>query len=185
MAEDLEGLITNAEGNGNDGLGNGKNGLEYMQSDTPTTYQRFRNSASNILVDVSAGWLFYLPIVASIEKFVVGMENEEVLKARGLAMGVHGVFLRPYGKFRGWWAKKWDVNSESSSFKKFLVDTTALMLYQIPTYSSVLYLSGASFEEGATALPLGLAVGAGTGRVFGMWLDKWRKIWGKEPTLSK
>jgi hypothetical protein len=33
-------------------------------------------------------------------------------------------------------------------------------------------------------LPSGLAVGALSGRLYGYWLDKWRKLWKRKTTLD-
>jgi len=58
-------------------------------------------------------------------------------------------------------------------------------LYQIPVYSTILTLAGASPEEIAVALPCGLTVGALSGRPYGYVLDKWRKHWGTKSTLEE
>ena len=97
-------------------------------------------------VDTTAAWMFYTPIMASIEKFIAGMDNKEVLKSRLFAAAYHAIFMRPYGKFREWYAKKWKADPDSSRFKKFLVDTSAMILVQTPSYSAILLLSGASLE---------------------------------------
>ena len=112
------------------------------------------------------------------------MESEEVLKSRLYSLGVQALVMRPYAKYREWWAQYWDVDKESSKLKKWGVDTSATVLYQIPVYAAILYGSGASMDEAAVALPCGVAIGASLGRVYGTWLDTWRKVWGRESTLD-
>ena len=148
-------------------------------------FKNIKNSITNYIVDTTAAWTFYTPTFATMEYLIAGMESEEILKSRLMAAGVQALVMRPYGKFREYWAKKWNANAESSRLKKFLVDTSALSIFQAPLYSAILYFSDVSLEEGLRALPVGILIGAASGRPYGYWLDKWRKIWGKKPTLSK
>jgi hypothetical protein len=147
-------------------------------------YHSLLNSAKEYLVDTSASVTFYTPIMASMEYLVAGMELPEVLTSRIAAASLHLVTSRPFGKFREWYAGKWNADVNSSSTKKFLVDTSALLLYQILLYSSILACSGASLEEAVVALPTGLMIGASTGRGYGKFLDRWRKKCGTKPTLE-
>ena len=123
--------------------------------------------------------------MAASEYFVGGMSPEEVVKSRLLAAAYHSVMMRPFGKFRQWYADKWEADAKSSAMKKLLVDTSATVIIQIPVYSAILYSAGASLDETAKALPAGIAIGALTGRPFGYFLDKWRKLWGTKPTLDE
>ncbi len=147
-------------------------------------FSKAYNSLTNYLVDVSAGWTFTTPLYG-ITEFLSGMENEEILKSRALSLIANAVFMRPYGKFRKSWANHWNTIPESSKKRKFVTETTAFSIIQIPLYSTMLYLAGASFEEWMVALPMGLVMGVATGRPFGIWQDKCRQFWGKEPVLSK
>jgi len=52
-------------------------------------------------------------------------------------------------------------------------------------YSGILMASGASLDEIRVALPTGLLIGVTTARPFGYVLDRWRKLCGTRPTLSK
>ena len=142
------------------------------------------NAAKNYLVDTSASWLFYTPMLA-ISECASGMETKEVVKSRLLAMGVHALVMRPYGKLREKWAKFWNTNSQSSALKKFVVDASISALYQIPIYSAILYASNVSFDEATYALPAGVAIGLCAGRPYGHWLDYWRKTWGLRGTLHE
>lgn len=139
----------------------------------------------NYVVDTTAALGFYTPLMASAEYFVAGMEPEKVLKSRLMAAAYHAIMMRPYGKFRQWWADYWHADHTSHPLKKFAVDTSATILFQVPAYSTILYLAGASLKEVLVALPVGLTIGALSGRPFGYVLDKWRKLCGTKPTLDK
>ncbi len=139
----------------------------------------------NYVVDMTAAWGFYTPLMASVEYFAAGMESEKVLKSRLMAAAYHAVLMRPYGKFRQWWADYWNVDYTSHPLKKFAIDTSAMIIFQVPSYSGILYLAGASLNEVLVALPVGLTVGVLSGRPFGYVLDKWRKLLGTKPTLDK
>ena len=138
----------------------------------------------NYLVDTSAAIMVYTPLMASVEYFS-GMDSDEILKSRLFAAAANTIITRPYTIFREWWAKQWKADAKSSKTKKFLVDTSAMVMVQTPLYSGILYSSGASLEDIAVALPSGLIVGALSGRPFGYVLDKWRKLWGTKPTLDE
>jgi hypothetical protein len=146
--------------------------------------QYLRNVVTNYLVDTSAGIIYFAPPMALIE-YAAGMDTPEVLKARAFAAGSHMLITRPYGKFREWWAKYWGADAESSHLKKFVVDTSALIMIATPLYATALSVAGASLKEGSIALPIGITFGVFSGRPFGWWMDKWRKLWKKKPLLSK
>ena len=97
--------------------------------ETQVRENTFLNSAKEYLVDTSASVTFYTPLMASMEYLVADMEPNEVLASRVAAAGLHLVTSRLYGKFREWYADKWDANSESSRLKKFGVDTSAILLF--------------------------------------------------------
>ena len=143
-----------------------------------------RSIAHRYIVDTTAAWLFYTPLMALSEHYVASMDSREVLHSRLYAAGVHALIMRPYGQFRQWWADYWHANGSSPFLKKLSVDTSAAVMFQLPAYSAILYASGASFKEIAVALPAGLAIGTLTGRPFGYVLDKWRKLWRTKPTLD-
>ncbi len=138
------------------------------------------------IVDVSAGWMFYTPLMAGIEKYVAGMESEEVLKSRLFAAGVHAIVMRPLGKIREFVAKNiWKADANSHWLKKAASDTTAVLVTQTPAYLAILAAVGTSPDEMYKALPFGLALGASTGRIFGKVQDKWRRYCGTKPVFEK
>ena len=150
-----------------------------------TNLRKHRDEIKNYFIDITASITFYTPIMAPMEYFIADMSGEEVLKSRSSAIGIAFLAARPNGIFRDWWARKLNATPESSRIKKILVDASALVVFQIPTYTTILTLSGASLSEIIVALPMGIAIGATFGRPYGYYLDKWRKLWGGKPTLEK
>ncbi len=153
--------------------------LEEIVSSEKKSSSNFKKYA----VDTTSSWLYWTPIMSVTEHFS-GMEAKEILTSRLLGIGLGLFVARPYGRFREYWADQWDADATSSQRKKLLVDTSAHLCFQIPCYSTMLYFSGASLEEGLTALATGVAVGTVLGRPFGYVQDKWRGLWGTRPTLD-
>ncbi len=139
---------------------------------------------ANYLVDTTAAWLYWTPVMTLTET-LSGMESKEILKSRLMSIALHTFVGRPYGLFRQYWANLWNADASSSRLKKIMVDTSAQICFQVPTYSTILYFSGASLKEGVAALVTGLTVGTLSGRPFGYVQDKWRKLWGARPTLDE
>ncbi len=136
----------------------------------------------NWAVDVTAGWLYWTPVMATTE-LASGMEPEEVIKSRAMSLLNHAVLGRVYGKYRQVMAKWYRADENSSELRKAASDITAQLTLQIPIYSTMLFFSGASLREGLAALGTGLAVGFFAGRPFGYVQDRWRKLWGTQQTF--
>src|SRR3989338_2297738 len=130
-----------------------KNGRDYMNAIVDIVTNK------SYWVDTTASWIYWTPVM-SVSETVSGLELEEVAKSRAIGLGVSAVLGRPYGKFRQYWADLWHADAESSRSKKFIVDTTALTVFQIPVYGTMLYFAGASLKEGAAAFAIGLVIGA-------------------------
>ena len=185
---DLEGRIE--ESKSNDSLSvhpiRGQYGnIREQQRELFSYLEHKRKSVQNYMIDVSAGWVFYTPLMA-VEEHFSGMSASEIFSSRAIS-ATQGIFTtKPYTSFREFWAKYWQVDKKSSFLKKFAIDTSATLLFQIPLYSSILFFSGASIEEAEKAMPLGLCIGLGTGRMYGSFLDHWRKrMGGKKPLFEE
>lgn len=131
------------------------------------------------LLDVTASWMFYTPLMAEAEYFIVGLEPLQIFYSRTFASAIGAMTMRPYGMFRDWWKKKWHVTTASSRLKKFAVDTSAMLIFQIPTYSSILYAAGVAPKQIALALPPAALIGMLSGRAYGFFLDSWRSFWNR------
>jgi len=136
------------------------------------------------IVDTTSSWLYWTPLM-TVTETISGMEPEQIVKSRLMSIFLHAVLGRPYGMFRQYYANLWNADANSSRKKKYVVDTTAQVIFQVPIYSAMLYFSGASFKEGITALATGVAAGVITARGFGYVQDKWRKLWNTKPTLDE
>ena len=137
------------------------------------------------LVDTSARIIFYVPVIGVWEKWVAEMEIVEVLKSRAGAVLINLVAGRIHGKVREWLCLLTRIDGSSSRTRKLVLDTLSGTVVGLITYSTVLYFSGASFDEAAVALPFGLLFTGSTGRPFGRFLDLYRKVWGTAPVLDR
>ena len=151
-------------------------------------YQRVKEAAANYLVDVSAGLIFYNPIMAAGEYLIAGMENPQVLKSRIGASIAQAICMRPSGMLRNVSAQHFGLTRESPWYQKAASDIGCILALQIPAYSTALYKAGASYEQGLRALGIAIAVTAltnnGTKIAFGKWMDTWRKVWGKKQAIK-
>lgn len=165
------------------------NGLETITSQSSRggrIAETVKKEARGYISDVFSGTLFYTPIMGANEYFIAGMELDEVLSTRG-GMVVTNMFIgRPYGKFRDFWARKvMRADANSSRLKKWATDITAPIMFYAPVYAAMMKMSGASWEETGTALATGMTIVTLSGRPYGWFLDKCRRIMGVKPALDK
>ncbi|MDP4039412.1 MAG: L-alanine exporter AlaE [Candidatus Pacearchaeota archaeon] len=156
--------------------------------DKRSIYQRVRDGVTSYLVDVSAGLIFYNPIMVVGEYLVAGMDSPEVLKSRIGSSIAQAVCMRPSGMLRNASAEHFNLTKESQWYKKGLSDTASILALQIPAYSIALYNAGVSIGEGGKALAMATAITAimnnGTKLGFGKWMDFWRGLWGKKKAIK-
>ncbi|PIN80848.1 hypothetical protein COV11_03100 [Candidatus Woesearchaeota archaeon CG10_big_fil_rev_8_21_14_0_10_30_7] len=137
------------------------------------------------LADTSLAHIVFTPICAFNEYVLAGIDGEEVLKARAIGLIVGTVTTRAYTCFADKLLKWCDVNEQSSSTKKYLIEIIGGHIIHAPIYTGLLKFSGASWEEIAIALPATIAMGTLTTRPFRYALNKWRKYWGLKPALDE
>ena len=142
-------------------------------------------STKAFLIDTSARILFYVPVIGVWEKYVAGMENEEVLKSRLSAVALNFVIGRVHGKIREFFSYITKTDENSSKLRKVVVDTAAGFIVGVSSYAAVLYASGASLDEALVAIPFAVGLTTVTGRPFGKFLDVYRKFWGTTPVYEK
>ncbi len=142
--------------------------------------------AKEYLVDTSSRIFFYVPAIGVWEKFVVDMENEEVLKSRVMAIAINSIGVgKAHTLCRKGLAKLTKTNEDSSKRRKQIVDFTSGLIVGLTSYSAVLYLADVSFEEGLNAVPFALAFTSLTGNFYGRFNDWYRKLLGYEGILHK
>ncbi|MEK6908472.1 MAG: L-alanine exporter AlaE [Nanoarchaeota archaeon] len=155
-----------------------------LESQKRSLYQKAKDAVTNYAVDVSAGLMFYNPIMALGEYAITGMDGPEVLKARMGASVAQMICMRPSGMLRNVSAKHFNLTKESPWYQKMTSDVASILALQIPAYSLALYNAGASTGEWAKALGVAVAVTTISGRPFGKWMDFWRGIWGKKKAIK-
>lgn len=78
----------------------------------------------------------------------------------------------------------WPIK-EPSRFKKYLVDTSAKIIFEAGLYAGNLASNDVKKEDMYIAVPTGLAIHFVLGRTFGRYQDYLRKVFGIKPALGK
>lgn len=118
------------------------------------------------------------------ERFVAGMEWDEVALARAIGAPLVALTARPYGLWRDAMLARF---ASGTSASLALWDTIALLLFQVPIYVAIIAVGGAAGAEllrgalRATAIMLVLVLG----RPYGAWLDLVRSWFGLPPGSMK
>ncbi len=128
-------------------------------------------SAKAYLVDTSARILFYVPPIALYEKYVAGLDNEQVLKSRVSAVAINLIFGRLHGKVREYIGHVTHTDENSSKAKKLMADTLSGFIIGGTSYAAVLGIAGATLEQALVAMPFAVGFTTFTGRPFGKFLD--------------
>lgn len=142
-------------------------------------------SVKAYLVDTSARILFYVPPLALYEKYVAGLDDEQVLTSRVSAVALNLVFGRLHGKVREYVSLVTHTNEESSKSKKFMADTLSGFIIGGTSYVAVLGIAGPTLEQALIAMPFAVGLTTFTGRPFGKFLDWYRNKWGITPVYEK
>ena len=129
------------------------------------------------IADTAALILFFTTTGIVNERFVVGMEWEQVLHARLLGAVLMVPVGRPYGLWRDWLMRR----AGPGRMSQVLWDSFALVSFQVPIYAGIIAVSGASGRGllmgivGATLMMLLL------GRPYGAFLNVVRSMFGLSP----
>ncbi|WP_246191393.1 L-alanine exporter AlaE [Aureimonas leprariae] len=129
------------------------------------------------IADTTALILFFTTTGVINERFIAGMEWEQVLHARLLGAALMVPVGRPYGMWRDWLMQR----SGHGRLSQLLWDTFALVSFQVPIYAAIIAISGASGWAlvrgvlGATSMMLAL------GRPYGAFLNWIRALFGLPP----
>jgi hypothetical protein len=149
-------------------------------------YESSKTKLGEYLVDTSSRILFYVPTIGVWEKFVAGMENEEVLKSRGMAVLVNAVGVgKLHTLCRKYLAKLTKTDENSSPRRKSVVDFASGLIVGLSSYSAVLYLADVSLQEGLTAMPFAMAFTCLSGNIYGRFNDWYRQKFNFPPILNK
>ncbi|AYD05248.1 L-alanine exporter AlaE [Neorhizobium sp. NCHU2750] len=133
-----------------------------MSSGSPVADRRLE-----FLADTLALLLFFTTTGALNERFVAGMQWDQVLHARLLGAVLMVPVARPYGIWRDWVMRR----ASDGRFSRILWDSIALVTFQVPIYAAIIAVNGASGIGllygilGATVMMLVL------GRPYGAFLN--------------
>lgn len=138
-------------------------------------------------VDVGSGLTYYTPMYAG-QELISGKDIDTVINTRLLGIIGLGIGLRPVGKLRNYFAKRWNVNKDSSFLEKLKLNAAAILPIQAGVYGSML-IGGMAISDNwewaatGTAYGLGMSVAAFHTFPFGWFQDKFRKVMGVKPAV--
>src|SRR3989344_2019919 len=114
------------------------------------TEKLVNNEIYKFTIDAIAMNVFSLSYALN-EKFIAGMDWDEVGKTRLAAAVGNTLTGRPYGVFRDWMMKKLKIKENSHWLKKYGADVLTFVTGQTPLYMVFLAVSGADIKEMGTA----------------------------------
>jgi hypothetical protein len=132
------------------------------------------------LADTTALILFFTATGILNERFVAGMDWDQIGRARLLGAVLMVPVGRPYGLWRDWVMRR----ARPTRLSRFVWDTAALVSFQVPLYVAIIAVNGAAGEQllfgalGATAIMLAC------GRPYGTFLRWIRSLFGVRPDGS-
>jgi len=127
------------------------------------------------IIDTVATVVFFTIIAATTELFVAGMEPREVLITRLIMVPMMILTGRPYGVWRDWFFK---VISPRNLFSRFIADSLAFMIFQLPIYILTLAIAGADVKEIISLIISSSALMLIISRPFGLYLEYIRGLAG-------
>jgi hypothetical protein len=133
------------------------------------------------LADTTALLLFFSTTGALNERFIAGMDWEQVLHARLLGAALMIPVARPYGMWRDWLM----THAGDSRSSRLVWDSLALVSFQVPIYALIIWISGASGQDlwvGVISATLLMIV---LGRPYGWFLNLVRRLFGLAPGGTK
>ncbi len=136
-------------------------------------------------VDTLGRIMFYVPAVGLWEAYGADMEPNKILTSRATATLLNFGLGRAHGKVREIVSYVTKTTDESPAYRKFLADTLSAISLSIGAYSISLHAAGATKDESMLAIPFSIGFVLGTGRIFGKYMDWWRKKAGTTPVYEK
>lgn len=125
--------------------------------------------------DTVALVIFFTIVSGLNERFVAGMSWPEVAVSRTIGAPLMVLTARPYGFWRDWFLK---ITSPRSPGLTLIMDSIALLAFQVPIYVFIIFASGAR-GMGIVTGALGFAVlMLILGRPYGLWLEFVRSRFG-------
>lgn len=135
----------------------------------------------SFLADTTALVLFFTVTGALNERFVAGMDWNEVLHARLLGAALMIPVARPYGLWRDWLMQR----AGSGRWSRIIWDSVALVSFQVPIYAVIIVISGASGRGLVLGILSATAIMLVSGRPYGAFLNAVRRLFGLPPGGEK
>ena len=134
------------------------------------------------LADTSA--LFVWSTLAGMftEIVIAGLTVEQSLYARLTALPVILITARPYGVYRDWIWRAW--RGDEGAARRLIVDTAAIISFQLPLYWMILAFVGATLWQIAAASVAAIVILAVSGRPYGVLFDTFRRLYGVTPRVA-
>jgi hypothetical protein len=129
------------------------------------------------LADTFAMVIFSTIVGAVVEVAIAGLTLEQSARIRLAAIPVMLLAGRPYGIYRDRLFRLLG-NMSSGSFKAAVLDTSANVTFQVPLYSCLLALNGATIRQILTAVSSIILIIVLSGRPYGLFLVWFRKLFG-------
>lgn len=125
--------------------------------------------------DTLALVVFFTIVSGLNERFIAAMSWSEVALSRSIGAPLMVLTARPYGYWRDWFLK---ITSPASPTATIVMDSIALLAFQVPIYVLIIFASGAR-GMGIVTGALGFAgLMLVLGRPYGLWLEFVRKRFG-------
>ena len=135
------------------------------------------------LADTSALLVFSTFAGVFTEILIAGLTVEQSLYARVTALPVTLVTARPYGVYRDWIWRTW--RGDDGAARRVIVDTAALVSFQLPLYWMILAFVGATLWQIGAASVTAIVILAVSGRPYGVVLDAFRRLFGVTPRAER
>lgn len=129
------------------------------------------------LADTFAMVIFSTIVGAFVEVVVAGLTLEQSARIRLAAIPVMLLIGRPYGFYRDFVFKLFG-DKNTGRIKAAALDTFANMTFQVPVYSCLLALNGATASQILTAVSSILLITILSGRPYGLFLVWFRRLFG-------
>ncbi len=136
----------------------------------------------SFLADTLALLVFFTITGVLNERFIAGMDWDEVARARGIGAPLMVLTARPYGLWRDRVLRRFAGEGRGSPL---LWDTAALVSFQVPIYAAILVVGGAESAEVVQGCLGATVIMVATGRPYGLWLDLVRSWFGLAPGRAR
>ena len=133
-------------------------------------------------MDSLAALVFFTAVATLSERFVAGMDWDQVAVSRAVAAPVMLLTGRPYGMWRDAVFHRLGAARRAPAGRA-AIDVAAFMSFQVPVYAAILALAGASPAQALAALFSAAVLMLALSRPYGVLLDAARRLAGTAPPL--